>query len=61
MLPLYLFLEINSKGQLCLSFEVIVDINPPKVQISDGEIIDSGCNIDHKHVFESEVICDKVQ
>ena len=57
----YMYLEINSKGQLCLSFEVIVDINPPKVQISDGEIIDSGCNIDHKHVFESEVICDKVQ
>ena len=54
----YMYLEINSKGQLCLSFEVIVDINPPKVQISDGEIIDSGCNIDHKHVFESEVVCD---
>ena len=57
----YMYLEINSKGQLCLSFEAIVDINPPKVQISDGEIIDSGCNIDHKHVFESEIICDKVQ
>ena len=57
----YMYLEINSKGQLCLSFEVIVDINPPKVQMVDGEIINSGCNIDHKHVFESEVICDKVQ
>lgn len=54
----YMYLEINSKGQLCLSFEVIVDINPPKVQMIDGEIINSGCNIDHKHVFESEVICD---
>ena len=54
----YMYLGINSKGQLCLSFEVIVDINPPKVQMVDGEIINSGCNIDHKHVFESEVICD---
>ena len=57
----HLFLEINSQGQLCLSFETIVDIDPPKVEIVDGEIIISGCNIDHKHVFESEVICDKVQ
>ena len=57
----YMYLEINSKGQLCLSFEVIVDINPPKVQMVDGTIISSGCNIDHKHVFESEVICDNVQ
>ena len=54
----YMYLEINSKGQLCLSFEIIVDINPPKVQMVDGEIINSGCNIDHKHVFESEVVCD---
>lgn len=57
----YMYLGINSKGQLCLSFEVIVDINPPKVQMVDGEIINSGCNIDHKHVFESEVVCDNVQ
>ena len=57
----YMYLGINSNGQLCLSFETIVDIDPPKVQMVDGEIINSGCNIDHKHVFESEVICDKVQ
>lgn len=54
----YMYLEINSKGQLCLSFEAIVDIAPPKSEIIDGEIVNSGCNIDHKHVFESEVICD---
>ena len=54
----YMYLGINSTGQLCLSFEMIVDINPPKVQIVDGEIINSGCNIDHKHVFESEVVSD---
>ena len=54
----YMYLEINSKGQLCLSFETIVDIDPPKDQMIDGEFINSGCNIDHKHVFESEVICD---
>jgi len=54
----YMYLGINSNGQLCLSSETIVDINPPKVQIADGEIINSGCNIDHKHVFESEVVCD---
>ena len=54
----YMYLGINSNGQLCLSFETIVDIDPPKVQMVDGEIINSGCNIDHKHVFESEVVCD---
>lgn len=57
----YMYLGINSNGQLCLSFETIVDIDPPKVQMVDGEIINSGCNIDHKHVFESEVVCDNVQ
>ena len=54
----YMYLGINSNGQLCLSFETIVDIDPPKVQMVDGEIINSGCNIDHKHVFESEVVCE---
>lgn len=54
----YMYLGINSNGQLCLSFETIVDIDPPKVQMVDGEFINSGCNIDHKHVFESEVVCD---
>lgn len=54
----HMYLEINSEGQLCLSFETIVNIYPPKVQMVEGEIISSGCNIDHKHVFESEVVCD---
>ena len=54
----YMYLEINSKGQLCLSFETIVHFDPPKVQIIDGEIVDVGCSIDHEHVFESEVICE---
>ena len=53
-----MYLEINSGGQLCLSSEAIVNIDPPKVQIYEGEIFTDGCNIDHKHVFESEVICD---
>ena len=53
-----MYLGINSKGQLCLIFEAIVDINPFKGQAVDGEMINSGCNIDHRHVFESEVVCD---
>ena len=53
-----MYLQINDQNQLCLCFEVIVDIDPPKSKIIDGEIVNSGCNIDHKHVFESEVICD---
>ena len=54
----HMYLEINSGGQLCLISEAIVNIDPPKVQIYEGEIFTDGCNIDHKHVFESEVICD---
>ena len=53
-----MYLQIINQNQLCLSFEVIVDIAPPKSEIIDGEIVNGGCNIDHKHVFESEVICD---
>lgn len=51
------YLMIDSEGQLCLGFEAIVNIDPPKVQFVNGMIIDSGCDIDHKHVFESEIIC----
>lgn len=53
-----MYLQVINQNQLCLSFEVIVDIAPPKSEIIDGEIVNNGCNIDHKHVFESEVICE---
>ena len=53
-----MYLQINNQNQLCLCFEVIVHIDPPKSEIIDGEIVNGGCNIDHKHVFESEVICE---
>lgn len=53
-----MYLQVINQNQLCLSFEVIVDIDPPKSEIIDGEIVNGGCNIDHKHVFESEVICE---
>ena len=46
----------DAQGYLCLQAELIVDINPPKTQIQDGEIVASGCNIDHKHVFFSQRI-----
>ena len=50
-------LQIDSAGDLCLYVEWIVDINPPNVVTSEnGEIIDSGCNIDHRHIFFSERI-----
>ena len=46
----------DAQGYLCLQAELIVDINPPKIRIQDGEIVSSGCNIDHKHVFFSQRI-----
>lgn len=52
-----IYLTLNSDGQLCLSFEAIVSIDPPKIRFFDGQFVSSGCDIDHKHVFGSEVIC----
>lgn len=50
-------LQIDSAGYLCLYVEWIVDINPPNVVTSEnGQIIDSGCNIDHEHIFFRERI-----
>ena len=51
-----IYLEIDAQGCLCLQAEVIVDIDPPKTQVQDGEIVAAGCNIDHKHVFFSQRI-----
>ena len=50
------YLGNDAQGYLCLQAELIVDINPPKIQIQDWEIVSSGCNIDHKHVFFSQRI-----
>jgi len=52
-----IILSTDKYGHLCLCVEVIVDINPPEVIVlDDGTVIDSGCNIDHKHVFHAEPI-----
>ena len=45
-------LEFDTSGYLCLYAEWIVDIEPPNIVTADnGEIISSGCNIDHEHIF----------
>lgn len=50
-------LLFDNSGYLCLYTEWIVDIDPPNVVTREnGEIIDRGCNIDHKHIFFSERI-----
>lgn len=50
-------LQFDNSGYLCLHTEWIVDIEPPNVVMDDnGEIINSGCNIDHKHIFFYERI-----
>ena len=44
-------------GDLCLCAEIIEKIDPPqKVTTEDGDVMDAGCNIDHKHIFLSERI-----
>lgn len=50
----YLLIE---EGDLRLSAEVIVDIDPPLIkEVGDGDCVDQGCGIDHEHVFFSEPI-----
>ena len=50
------YLEMNN-GYLRLCVEAIIDIDPPNVKTGEnGEIIDSGCDIDHKHIFFGERI-----
>lgn len=57
----HMYLGITPDDQLYLGFEVIVHIDPPNVQVYDGEVVDNGCGIDHEHVFGSEIICDAVE
>ena len=48
------YLTVDDEGSLCLSLEVIRSITPP---MSTGdEMADSGCGIDHEHLFYSERI-----
>lgn len=44
----------EEQGYLCLHFEEIMDIDPPRVDEYGNT---SGCNIDHEHIFFSEKIC----
>ena len=49
--------QLDYSGYLCLCTEWIIDIEPPNIYIDDnGETINSGCDIDHKHIFFSERI-----
>ena len=55
-------LRFDDSGYLCLHIERIVDIEPPNVITDDnGEIINGGCNIDHKHIFFDERITKQTQ
>ena len=45
------YLSIDDEGYLCLSFEVIVELDPP-FWAEEG-----GCGIDHEHKFFHERIC----
>ena len=48
----HLYLEVDDEGYLCLCGEEIVFIDPPKVESgAEDEVIDSGCGIDHKHMY----------
>ena len=50
------YLQVKD-GTLHLSVEVIVDIIPAQtVTMEDGSVLDSGCGIDHDHVFYMERI-----
>ena len=50
--PRYSLME--DSGYLCVYFEEIVDIDPPRV---DDYGNTSGCNIDHEHIIFLEKIC----
>lgn len=49
------YLQVN-EDHLCLSVEVIKDIDPPATVGAAGEYIAGGCGIDHEHLFFSEPI-----
>lgn len=51
-----MYLSLDAQGYLCLQAEVIVNIDPPNTQVYGDEVVASGCNIDHKHVFFSQRI-----
>lgn len=50
------FLSIDDDGNLCLTAEVIENIDPP---IADENGNTEGCGLDHRHVLETAVICEK--
>ncbi len=48
----HLYLEVDEEGYLCLCGEQIVSIEPPEItEVTEDSVIDSGCGVDHKHVF----------
>ena len=50
-------LQFDNFGNLCLHTEWIVEIDPPNIVTDDnGEAIEGGCNVDHKHIFFYERI-----
>ena len=50
------FLSVDDDGNLCLTVEVIEDIDPP---IADENGNTEGCGLDHRHILVTAVICGK--
>ena len=45
------------EGYLCLYGEVIRDIDPPETEVlENGEVLSSGCGVDHEHLYFRERI-----
>ena len=52
----------ENNGELFLSAEFIVDIDPPQTVVDRGEILYSGCDIDHKHVLvKGQITCNNIK
>ncbi len=51
----YAYIDLDSEGYLCVQSEIIVDINPPKLDEYGNEM--SGCGYDHEHLFFTERVC----
>ena len=48
------FLSIDDNGNLCLTVEIIENIDPP---LADENGNTEGCGLDHNHVLLTEIIC----
>ena len=51
----YVWIHVDN-GDLFLSAEFIVDIDPTQTLVDGENILSGGCNIDHKHIYVDEKI-----